>query len=406
MSTPISRLTLCFGDEALEAAFKADAFRNVYLIHVLHFGLLIMVLVVGLTDPPFRSISACLLPIGCLELLVRRWLHGLADHGRAQRIGALTMLTLTTVAWGVYVVVANRRAHQQPISVLVTVFVALMMFVYPVQLCLFMLSPRQRAFAMGVALLAITIAPTISSLPKHEEWYLHFFALSAGLLFESALELMLREAVLLKVKNALITEKAVSERLVYMKEEQDRKNTQLARLLHELAESREEAERLEEHWASHQRRAQELHLKAIAEAEKEQRHLHESIEALECDLQRLCESPSRQQLVHTMSLAQEERTCVMWQSSSRHGAQTDHHPGAPLIHAVPRIPVFMSVKPVHRRRQQLQPGDRWPGVIDMTPRFDTARESWGATGARHSISRSSVPLGYSSDERAGSETSS
>eukprot|EP00316_Scyphosphaera_apsteinii_P024487 CAMPEP_0119300214 /NCGR_PEP_ID=MMETSP1333-20130426/2201_1 /TAXON_ID=418940 /ORGANISM="Scyphosphaera apsteinii, Strain RCC1455" /LENGTH=316 /DNA_ID=CAMNT_0007301911 /DNA_START=95 /DNA_END=1045 /DNA_ORIENTATION=- len=255
-----------FANESFEAAFKADVFRLAFLLHVAHFTILIVVLLIGLFDSAFRLISACLLPLGIFELLLRIMLHSMRDYCAAQHMGALAMLCLTTIAWCAYLVTSLQRVDESPASLLMTTLISLMMLVYPLQLRLFLLGPWQRAAAKSTAVITIFVAPPLSELPKSEELCLHFFALLTGSVFAYAMERLLREVFMLKFAKMSDSEAKIKQRLDELRNET--KNCWRRMALQQTTES------------------------SIHEHMQLQRNIHD----LEQELVRLANSPSRRRM--------------------------------------------------------------------------------------------------------------
>ena len=354
-------LTLCFDDESLEAAFRSDVFRSAFLLHLSHFIMLIVVLAVGLMDPPFRLISCSLMPLGMIELVLRIYLHSLPDQRYAQRKGAAAMLCLTTAAWSVYVFATRQRAGEEPASLLIAAFISLMLLIYPVQLALFMLSPQQRGTAFVAALCASLISPPWSVLTKTEELCLHAFALLAGITFSYAIEKMMRTALIQRVEAALQHEALIRERLNDLHEESERRRVEADQLRVEAdaAEQQrasaeataeglaEELERMEEQWATQQSatreqlraseferlRAWPARLKLQQEQQqRQQQKLHADIARLEAQLEQARSSPTRAAISCSMTAA--ERML----ERPRYGALKDNRAEAKLIRPGSRAP--------------------------------------------------------------------
>ena len=183
-----------------EEAFKAEAFRLVFPVHVLIFASLVSLLTVGLFDGSFNAISQVLLPPAIVEGLLRIWLHHgarfRADHPLAQRIGAQVMLLLTSGSWAAYYFIARQMREQPAAGPLISALVPMMMVIYPTMMTLFFLSPTQRTVATAVSFATILASPRWSSLrdrPALEgEAAVHMLALALGLFIAQPMESTLR----------------------------------------------------------------------------------------------------------------------------------------------------------------------------------------------------------------------
>jgi len=153
---------LCFSDAAFEAAFRADAFRLVFVFHVGIFLAVILLFSFGLFDPTFKHISSWLMPVAVCELAIRVVLHYhhhfRSDPQLAQRLGARAMLLLTPVAWMAYIAAAHRMSDEPPASRFMSALLPITLVAYPSQLGLFMLSPRQRLLVALITVISGTSA--------------------------------------------------------------------------------------------------------------------------------------------------------------------------------------------------------------------------------------------------------
>ena len=163
--------TLRFTDSGgieFEEAFRADAFRLVFLFHCAILGSVTAVLGLGTFDATFGPIACCLFPVSLFEFFLRVQLHCheyfKARPLRAQRVGAQAMLVLTTIAWAVYHYATRQAVGQPPASPLISALVPMMMATYPAMFGLFMLSPSQKLVASAISLLAVVSSPRWSSL--------------------------------------------------------------------------------------------------------------------------------------------------------------------------------------------------------------------------------------------------
>lgn len=144
-------LSLTFTDPELEAKYRAKRFRQAYVSHQL-FGLAtICVYSIGARDPTYKPVALpCAATCACI-VIMRWWLHEMADHRHAQRLGAVGVLCLTTFAWVVRSAVAHSLVGSIS-NVLIAPGLACILLAYPLVLATFMPSPTQHIFMVVTAI--------------------------------------------------------------------------------------------------------------------------------------------------------------------------------------------------------------------------------------------------------------
>ena len=263
--------TLQFNNPTFEEAFRADAFRLVYLLHCALFSAVIIVLLCGLFDDTFRLISIMLLPIAAIEVLLRIALHYHtyfeANLALAQRVGARAMVCLTPFAWSAYAYAAHIMRDEPPASMLMSAILPITLVSYPVIFGLFMLSPTERALVAATTVSAIICAPRWSSFRDDGEGLLHLAAILLGCALEYSIERMMRVFALRQIELSVRTEKMQRQLIAEMEGRLRESERREASLRSEVVEQMravalerqktdevvEQAEVAEQTWSDHQK---------------------------------------------------------------------------------------------------------------------------------------------------------